>query len=297
MAASTVVSAKDRLSSCELIPKLLCCSENVLDKCFIDCLNYIIANYPYKMQNYDEFITLAIGFYQKTELKLYNEQIISISIALPIILSKPTIRNVCQQSIEKSIMFVESNSLSQKLFELLKASTYQTYDDYIYLNQQYSITKLSHFNLPSHCGVENSRPPYSSCLSRKLIDKLLLICCQQHVPSNCYNLCIYEHRKYIAMETLIWSIQQNACDLMHLSNILHYGSRNRNCHRFHVMMSPPEAEVDNRCFFRMCSISQSGDGIGIVKKTIWSILATGIFSCIVHAMAYTYVRSINKNKN
>ncbi|VIO95558.1 Uncharacterized protein BM_BM6973 [Brugia malayi] len=282
MAASTVVPAKDRLLLCEILPKLLCCSEYVLNKYFIDWLNYIIANCPYKMQNYDEFITLVIGFYQKTELQFYNEQITSISIALPIILSMPTIR-----SIKKSIMFIKPNLLSQKLFELPKASTYQTYDNYIHLNQQYSITKLSQSNLPSHCGIGNSRSPYSTCLSRKLFDKLLLICCQQHVSSNCYNLCTYEHRKYIAVETLIWSIQQNAYDLMHFSNILHCGNRDRDCHRFHVMVSPPKA-VDNRCFFHTCSISQSGDEIEIIEKTIWSIIATGMFSCILHAMTYKY---------
>uniref|UniRef100_A0A0R3RIV0 DB domain-containing protein n=1 Tax=Elaeophora elaphi TaxID=1147741 RepID=A0A0R3RIV0_9BILA len=300
VAASTVVSANDRLLSCELIPKLLCCTEYISDKCLID---YVIAKCPYKMQN--QSITKIIGSYQKIESKFCNQQTTSISITVPITFSQPITRNVRRQSIKKSMLFVEPNSSSEKLFDPLKghhinsglsrhqASTYQIYDDYMYLNQRYPIIDASDSNLSSDRGIENSRSLHSPYLPRKLADELFLTCCQQHAQTNCHSLCTYKHRKSVAMETLIEAIQQNTCDPKYHSSIFRCANRNRNnrnCCQF-LEMASPELEVSDRCH-RMCNIAQSGDRIITVEKTIWSISATGMFSSIAHALAY--VRSTKK---
>ncbi|VDO67385.1 unnamed protein product, partial [Onchocerca flexuosa] len=161
--------------------------------------------------------------------------IISISTTVPITLLESIIGNVCRQSIEKSVIFIEPNSSFQKLFEFpendhmvsgYQAPNYQTYADYIYLNQWHPITEVSDSNFLYDGGVESFRPSYLSCLSGKLVDELFLIYCQQHKPSNCHNLCTYEHRKQIVAETLIQVTQQDACDLKYLSSILYCGNRN-----------------------------------------------------------------------
>ncbi|KAL3997701.1 DB module family protein [Acanthocheilonema viteae] len=270
VAASTVVSAKDRLPSCEIIPKLLLyCIEYILNKCVIDCFNYLTAKCPYKMQNYDEIITTIIGSYQKIESKFYNQQTTFISAAIPTTLSQPIPRNVRRQLFKKLMLFVEPNPSSpKKLFELPKAPTYQTGGDYICQNEQYPITNLSDSNLSSNYYIENSRPSYSLRLPQKLFNELFLTCCQQHIPTNCHSLCTYEHCEHIAVEALIKAIQQDDCDLKYLNNTLYCGNRNRNnrnCWQFHEI-SLSELEVGNRCL-RMCNIVQSGDRIRSVEKT------------------------------
>ncbi|CAG9531302.1 unnamed protein product [Cercopithifilaria johnstoni] len=84
VAASTVVSAKDRLPSCELIPKLLCSTEHISNKCLVDCINYVVIKCPYKMQNYDEIITMAIAPTYQTAgdyIYLNQQQLIIISVS------------------------------------------------------------------------------------------------------------------------------------------------------------------------------------------------------------------------
>ncbi|EFO19809.1 hypothetical protein LOAG_08686 [Loa loa] len=228
-AASAVVSAKERLPPCELIPKLLCCTERILDKCLIHCLNYISAKCLHKMQNYYKIITSMIGSYQKTGSNFYNQQVTCISTAvLTTTLPEPITQNVRRQLIKKPMVFVESNESSKKSFEFPNAPNYQTDGDYICLNRRYPNTEVSDSNLPSNSAVKISQPSYSPYLSRKLIDEVFLICCQHHVPSNCYNLCTYEHREHIAMETLIQANKQNACDLKYLNNIVYCANQNRN---------------------------------------------------------------------
>ncbi|VDM92100.1 unnamed protein product [Onchocerca ochengi] len=294
VAASTVVSAKNCLSSCELIPKLLCYSEQISDKCLIDCLNYVAAKYPFKMQNYEKIVTSAIGSYQKTEPKFYYQQIISISTTVPITSIESVIGNVRRQSIKKSVIFIEPNSSFQKFFEFpeddhmvsgRQAPTYQTDANYIYLNQWCPITKVSDSNSLSDCGVESSRPSYLSYLSKQLFDKLFLINCQQHIPSNCHNRFTYEHRKHIATETLIQVIQQDACYFKYLSNVLYCGNRNldnRNCCQL-LEMASSKLEIGDRCLRIYNTALNKVIGSKLLKRTIWSVSTTGIFSRIMQA--------------
>lgn len=291
VAASSVVSAKDRLPACEHIPKLLCCTERVLDKCLIGCLDYVTERCPHKMHNYDKIISGSVGSDQKTTPNLWPVQQTSPSppppppstpsppTTTPTTLSELTTQNPRRQPAKKPAVLVGPKTTPQKLFELSKDGqvnsgesrretlTHKNYGDYIHLNQRYPITEDSDSNLSTDCGVETSRPPYSPCLSRKLVDELFLACCQQHVPSNCHSLCTYEHREHVAAETLIQAIQQDVCDLKYLSNILYCANRNRDnrkCCQF-LGMAQPELGVGDRCL-RMCNIAQSGDRIGTLEK-------------------------------
>lgn len=49
-----MVSAKDRLPPCEQIPKLLCCTDRVLDKCLPGCIDYLNEKCPHKMSYFEK---------------------------------------------------------------------------------------------------------------------------------------------------------------------------------------------------------------------------------------------------
>uniref|UniRef100_A0A915Q710 Uncharacterized protein n=1 Tax=Setaria digitata TaxID=48799 RepID=A0A915Q710_9BILA len=229
VAASTVVSAKDRLPSCELIPKLLCCTERILDKCLIGCSNYVATKCPHKMKNYNKINSSTIGMHQNLgSISIFNQQATSISKSTPVTLFES--RSIRRQPIKKPVILVESHS-SQKLTELPKghhitsgipqfeASVCKTCRNYICLNQRYPIIEVSDRNHSLDSDVESSRPSYySPRLSKNLVDELFLNCCQQHVvlPNS---LCAYENREHIAVETLSETIQQNFCSLKYFSRI------------------------------------------------------------------------------
>ncbi|VDK85869.1 unnamed protein product [Litomosoides sigmodontis] len=225
VAASTVVSAKGRLPSCKLTPKLLCCTERHVG----DRFSLIANKCPHKMQNYGEIITTIIGSYRNIESKFYNQQSTSISATIPITLPMAVSQNVRRQSFKTLILLVQQNLSITKLFELPKgcyvisgmsrrqAPIYRTYSNYTYVNQQHPMTSASDCNLSSRCSTENSRPVYSAYLSQKLFDPLFLLTCrQQHVPTNSHTFCTYKkHREHIAVEAPIQAIRRNAYDLKH----------------------------------------------------------------------------------
>ncbi|VDN01789.1 unnamed protein product [Thelazia callipaeda] len=279
--ASSVVSAKDRLPSCELIPKLLCCTDRVLDKCLIGCLTYVTSKCPHKMQNFEKIAPSSDenSLQETTTDFSWIEETTTAPTILPTTLPEFTTKSPRRQPIRKPMMLIKPTPSSQKLFELsddgrvvsqqykFEESSHKNYGDYIHLNQRYPITEVTDSNALSDCGQESSRPPFSPCLSRKLVDELFLTCCKQHVPTNCHSLCTYEHREYVAAEMLIQAIQHDVCDLKYLSNILYCANRNRDnrhCCQF-LGLASYELGVGDRCL-RMCNIAQSGDRIGTVEK-------------------------------
>ncbi|KAJ1347626.1 hypothetical protein KIN20_002732 [Parelaphostrongylus tenuis] len=159
------------------------------------------------------------------------------------------------------------------------------------LNQEYPITEVSDADLTIECGVEKSRPPYSPCLARKVVDDVFKSCCHQHVPEACHQLCTYEHREHVAAETLIAAVQQGGCDLkvelhiyavvflievaaivrmslQYLAPILYCANQNRDnrkCCGF-LGMASSELGVGDRCL-RMCNVAPSGDRVGVLEKS------------------------------
>ncbi|VDK28686.1 unnamed protein product [Gongylonema pulchrum] len=240
----------DRLPACEHIPKLLCCTERVLDKCLTGCLDYVAEKCPHKMRNYDKIISGSNNADGKTTTPKTtpNQQTHPPLTTMPTTLPELTTQDPRRQQAKKPAILVGPKTSPQKLFQLSsdghvdsgeaqrETITHKNYGDYIHLNQRYPITEDSDSKLSSDCGVETSRPPYSPCLSRKL------------VPSNCHSLCTYEHREHVAAETLIQAIQQDVCDLKYLSNILYCANRNRDnrkCCQF-LGMAQPELGVGDR---------------------------------------------------
>ncbi|GMT02491.1 hypothetical protein PENTCL1PPCAC_24665, partial [Pristionchus entomophagus] len=139
--------------------------------------------------------------------------------------------------------------------------------DYRALNTAYPVTEVTDKDLTAECGVAESRPPYSPCLSRKSVDDLFLSCCRQHVPASCHSLCTYEHREHVAAELLISAVQQDRCDLQYMSKILYCANQNRNnrpcCE--HLGLNSEELGVGDKCL-RMCNVAASGSIIESVTK-------------------------------
>lgn len=268
-----VVSAKDSLPSCDQIPKLLCCTERVIDKCISGCMDYITDKCPHKLNKYDKIAKETPDL--NNELDNPRQQA-----------PKPVTSRLNEKftpnrrphlnavsafegsgpSLTEGFIEQSRPEQSGRTSSISRGSAASS-RDYGRLNQQYPITEVSDADLTSDCGTESSRPPYSPCLSRKIVDDQFLSCCQQHVPSNCHSLCSYEHREHVAAETLIQAVQQEQCDLKYLSNILYCANRNRDnrkCCEF-LGLAASELGVGDRCL-RMCNIGQSGDRVGTVEK-------------------------------
>ncbi|CAI5437782.1 unnamed protein product [Caenorhabditis angaria] len=239
------VYSEPKLPDCEQIPKVLCCTQRVLDKCMSGCIDYVTEKCPHKLEKYET---------------IEDETSTSTSTSTTTSSVKPKSQRVVGQvNHDLKERFIDSKD-SQIRRAPVNGDSKQ-------LNHEYPITEVTDDDLSSECGTERSTPPFSPCLSRKSADDLFLSCCRQQLPSNCHGLCTYEHREHVAAETLIQAIQQENCDMKHLSSLLYCANQNRDNRACcsHLGMSNPDLGVGDRCL-RMCNIAPSGDRISSLEK-------------------------------
>ncbi|EYB94458.1 hypothetical protein Y032_0171g304 [Ancylostoma ceylanicum] len=244
---SSSVRGDVNLPECHDIPKVLCCTERVLDKCLTGCIDYVTEKCPQKLEKYDTIEEKKLVSDNKVEAAHPTRG------SRPVVLPKATPRPPTADEVwtDKSDRRRAPIGGDRKL-----------------LNQEYPITEVTDADLTAECGTEKSRPPYSPCLARKTVDDVFKSCCQQHVPANCHSLCTYEHREHVAAETLIAAVQQDGCDLKYLSSILYCANQNRDnrkCCEF-LGMSNSELGVGDRCL-RLCNVAPSGDRVSSVEKS------------------------------
>ncbi|CAI2308555.1 unnamed protein product [Caenorhabditis sp. 36 PRJEB53466] len=235
------------LPDCEQIPKVLCCTQRVLDKCMSGCIDYVTEKCPHKLEKYetiDEQQEPSTRAPKKTEVKAAKQV-------------NNNNRVVGQVNHEVKEQFIDSKDIRRA----------PVTGDAKLLNKEYPITEVTDADLSSECGTERSQPPFSPCLSRKSADDVFLSCCRQQLPSNCHSLCTYEHREHVAAETLIQAIQQEHCDMKYLTNLLYCANQNRDNRACcsHLGMSNPDLGVGDRCL-RMCNVAPSGDRVSSVEK-------------------------------
>ncbi|CAL2030163.1 unnamed protein product [Caenorhabditis brenneri] len=239
-----------KLPDCEQIPKVLCCTQRVLDKCMSGCIDYVTEKCPHKLEKYE-----TIDHEEPTPITTTTTQKSPKKPARQV--SSGSNRVVGQVDHEAKEQFIDSKDIRRAPLA----------GDAKLLNQEYPITEVTDADLSSECGTEKSNPPFSPCLSRKTADDVFLSCCRQQLPSECHGLCTYEHREHVAAETLIQAIQQEHCDMKYLSNLLYCANQNRDNRACcsHLGMSNPELGVGDRCL-RMCNIAPSGDRVSSVEK-------------------------------
>ncbi|KAK6059252.1 DB module [Cooperia oncophora] len=237
---SSSVRGDVNLPECHDIPKVLCCTERVLDKCLTGCVDYVTEKCPRKLQKYDTIEEKKSVSDNKIEVVQPTRGSRPSNVALPRTTPRPP--RTGEVWMEESGRRRAPVGGDRKL-----------------LNQEYPITEVTDADLTVECGTESSRPPYSPCLARKTVDD---------VPANCHSLCTYEHREHVAAETLIAAVQQDGCDLKYLSSILYCANQNRDnrkCCEF-LGMSNADLGVGDRCL-RMCDIAPSGERVGTVEKS------------------------------
>ncbi|EGT38127.1 hypothetical protein CAEBREN_08395 [Caenorhabditis brenneri] len=244
------VYSEPKLPDCEQIPKVLCCTQRVLDKCMSGCIDYVTEKCPHKLEKYE-----TIDHEEPTPITTTTTQKSPKKPARQV--TSGSNRVVGQVDHEAKEQFIDSKDIRRAPLA----------GDAKLLNQEYPITEVTDADLSSECGTEKSNPPFSPCLSRKTADDVFLSCCRQQLPSECHGLCTYEHREHVAAETLIQAIQQEHCDMKYLSNLLYCANQNRDNRACcsHLGMSNPELGVGDRCL-RMCNIAPSGDRVSSVEK-------------------------------
>ncbi|KAK5964332.1 DB module [Trichostrongylus colubriformis] len=250
LSSSTSVRGEVNLPECHDIPKVLCCTERVLDKCLTGCIDYVTEKCPHKLEKFDTIEEKKLVSDNKVELQQSARNSRPSNVRLPKT-RRPRPPGTGEVWTDKSDRRRAPIGGDRK-----------------FLNQEYPITEVTDADLTAECGTESSRPPYSPCLARKTVDDVYKSCCQQHVPANCHSLCTYEHREHVAAETLIAAVQQDGCDLKYLSSILYCANQNRDnrkCCEF-LGMSNADLGVGDRCL-RMCDIAPSGERVGSVEKT------------------------------
>ncbi|VDM61116.1 unnamed protein product [Angiostrongylus costaricensis] len=238
------------------------------DKCLTGCIDYVTEKCPHKLEKFDAI----------QDKKLFSDNKVK---------KADILRKLLQSSNQnpEGIKFKRIDEISNWLTVVVLSS------DRKLLNQEYPINEVTDADLTVECGVEKSRPPYSPCLARKVVDDVFRSCCQQHVPETCHQLCTYEHREHVAAETLIAAVQQGGCDLkvgllfcvivfsitvattlrlclQYLAPILYCANQNRDnrkCCEF-LGMASSELGVGDRCL-RMCNVAPSGDRVGTVEKS------------------------------
>ncbi|KAE9551219.1 hypothetical protein FO519_005568 [Halicephalobus sp. NKZ332] len=269
-------AAADGLPPCDEIPKLLCCTGRVLEKCLAGCVDYITQKCPHKLQKFDKIPTSTAS--PEVEEEKPQEPVRRKEIHQASIPEGPALRS--ERPRAESGGPRPSGGRPRQFAELQEGFIEQpspvsggtsgrtrSGGDYDKLNPNYPVTEVTDSDLSPECGTSKSKPPFSPCLSRKVVDDLFLSCCRQHVPSNCHALCSYEHREHVAAETLIAAVQSDGCDLRHLSSILYCANQNRDNRECceHLSLSSSALGVGDRCL-RMCNIAQSGQSIGTVEK-------------------------------
>ncbi|CAB3408483.1 unnamed protein product [Caenorhabditis bovis] len=234
------VYTEHKLPDCEQIPKVLCCTQRVLDKCMSGCIDYVTEKCPHKLEKYE-----TIASPTETTARPRSQS------------SSTTTRVIGQVERELKERFIDAKDIRRAPMS----------GDAKLLNSEYPITEITDADLSSECGTERSQPPFSPCLSRKSADDVFVSCCRQQVPAECHSLCTYEHREHVAAETLIQAVQQEHCDMKHLSAILYCANQNRDNRACcsHLGMSNPELGVGDRCL-RMCNTAPSGDRVSSLEK-------------------------------
>uniref|UniRef100_A0A1I7ZLV9 DB domain-containing protein n=1 Tax=Steinernema glaseri TaxID=37863 RepID=A0A1I7ZLV9_9BILA len=272
-------SAADNLPPCDSIPKLLCCTERVMEKCLSGCIDYVSSKCPHKLEKFEKIAEHTVEEEPKREVKpsrpvnapyagFPEETRAALQEQKPRVHGVGAVDGAVRAPSETrsasaplpSEGFLEQNGPS-------KSAPSRSGGDYDLVRSQYPITEVSDADLSGECGTARSKPPFSPCLSRKNVDDLFLSCCQQHVPSNCHSLCQYEHREHVAAETLISAVQTDGCDLKYLSKVLYCANQNRDnrqCCRT-LGLNGSELGVGDRCL-RMCNIARSGDRVGTIEK-------------------------------
>lgn len=247
----SVYTSEPKLPDCKQIPKVLCCTQRVLDKCMSGCIDYVTEKCPHKLEKYE---TIE-----------HEEQEPSTTTRAP--MKSPAAARVVGQVHHPEVNREVDHEVKEQFIDSKDIRRAPLAGDAKMLNQEYPITEVTDADLSSECGTEKSNPPFSPCLSRKSADDVFLSCCQQQLPSNCHSLCTYEHREHVAAETLIQAIQQEHCDMKYLSSLLYCANQNRDNRACcsHLGMSNPELGVGDRCL-RMCNIAPSGDRVSSVEK-------------------------------
>nr|CDJ84252.1 unnamed protein product [Haemonchus contortus] len=229
LSSSTSVRGDVNLPECHDIPKVLCCTERVLDKCLTGCIDYVTEKCPHKLKKFDTIEETKMVSDNKVEVSQTHRAPRPSNVALPKTTSRPS-RNGGEVWVEKS------NRRRAPVVELLNdmelcmlPKSHVSGGDRKLLNQEYPITE---------------------------------------VPANCHSLCTYEHREHVAAETMIAAVQQDGCDLKYLSPILYCANQNRDnrkCCEF-LGLSNADLGVGDRCL-RMCDIAPSGERVGSVEKS------------------------------
>uniref|UniRef100_A0A8R1IJD2 Domain of unknown function DB domain-containing protein n=1 Tax=Caenorhabditis japonica TaxID=281687 RepID=A0A8R1IJD2_CAEJA len=165
------VYSEPKLPDCEQIPKVLCCTQRVLDKCMSGCIDYVTEKCPHKLEKYE------------TIDKEQEQQELTTTTRGPRKQVKMSNRVIGQVDHEAKEKFIDSKDIRRAPMS----------GDAKMLNLEYPITEVTDADLSSECGTEKSQPPFSPCLSRKSADDVFLSCCRQMVPGNCHSLCTYEH--------------------------------------------------------------------------------------------------------
>uniref|UniRef100_A0A0K0CV61 DB domain-containing protein n=1 Tax=Angiostrongylus cantonensis TaxID=6313 RepID=A0A0K0CV61_ANGCA len=199
-------------------------------KCLTGCIDYVTEKCPHKLEKFDAI----------RDKKLFSDNKVK---------KADILRKLLQSSNQKGC----GDKIRRRA---------PTGSDRKLLNQEYPITEVTDADLTVECGVEKSRPPYSPCLARKVVDDVFRSCCQQHVPETCHQLCTYEHREHVAAETLIAAVQQGGCDTW----LLYFTVQIKTATIVNVASSS-EWQVPNSACLRMCNVAPSGDRVGIVEKS------------------------------
>ncbi|KAK0426139.1 hypothetical protein QR680_009551 [Steinernema hermaphroditum] len=284
----SVHCSSDNLPSCDSIPKLLCCTERVMEKCLSGCVDYVSSKCPHKLEKFEKIAPAAADSNAVDSVdasrrevkptKAQNAPYAGVPEETRAAVQEPpkkarvhgvgAVDGVVHGPAHSDEGFIEQPSPSGTASRPLSSSApSRSGGDYDLVRSQYPITEVSDADLTGECGTERSKPPFSPCLSRKNVDDLFLSCCQQHVPSNCHSICQYEHREHVAAETLISAVQNDGCDLKYLSKVLYCANQNRDnrqCCRT-LGLAGSELGVGDRCL-RMCNIARSGDRVGTIEK-------------------------------
>jgi len=234
-----VVAVSADLPPCDQIPKLLCCTDRVLEKCLAGCLSYVHDRCRHKLTKFD----------------LINPS------------KNPKALSDKSQVVDKPLVPKAEGVASQQGVQEAQGS--EAGGDISFLNSKYPVTRVNDADEnPDLCGTELAKPPFAPCISRRVADDVFLSCCQQFIPSNCHSLCTYEHREDVASKQLIAAVKDQKCDMKHLSAILYCAAQNRdnrNCCKS-LGLNHPELQVGDRCL-RMCNIARSGDRIGSLEQS------------------------------
>ncbi|CEF65423.1 Domain of unknown function DB domain-containing protein [Strongyloides ratti] len=262
---STSYAKSDNLPPCDSIPKLLCCTDRVLEKCLGGCIDYIHSKCPHKLYKYERIPTHEKNDNDDRSIEVIpTEETNRIQKTSKEV--KPKLFGFSEKLIKAPIE-QEPVSVPRQVVLAAPSFTPKAGGDYAFLNPKYPITEVSDKDLSPECGTEQSQPPFSPCISRKTVDELFLSCCEQHVPKNCHSLCSYEHREHVSAETLIQAVQQEGCDLKYLTKILYCANQNRDNRKCcsSLGLDAPDLEVGSRCL-RMCNISPSGDSLSVINE-------------------------------